>query len=449
MATGKPLPSSMGDSEMSAFVDDVSASPAQYIYIVYDYKGGTGALADPSAPSNGLMIARAQLNGGTAPLSFLKWNGQAFAGLGLGGYDSPVFPVGPFENCEAQSQLGFGGSISYVEDTQQYLLTFVCDSPGDPVNGQVAGAPRGAAWFYSTSYDLSDPGQWSPPQEIVGSWSEYDTSGGCSYYKGFYPTLMSLGSKPGHLTTSGYVFYLWGCQTDNTPPPGRQYASRAFAITTAPPVINISIAPAGLSFGNIDVGQFANHTITIMNEASSTGVLTGNVGSLLPPFSVVSGGGAFNLAPGQSVTVTVRFSPTTAGPTSASLSITHDATNQTSPSSISISGTGMNVPVISVTLTSNNYGTVKVKRSSTASFVIKNNGKANLSITSSTITGTDASMFKITSGSGSKTIKPGKTLTIKVAFKPTSTGSKSADLEITSNGPVTPTLDIPLSGTGQ
>jgi hypothetical protein len=146
--------------------------------------------------------------------------------------------------------------------------------------------------------------------------------------------------------------------------------------------------------------------------------------------------------------VTVQFSPVTAGPASTTLSITHDATNQTSPTSISLSGTGVNVPVISVSPTSNNYGNVKVKKSSTASFVVKNTGKANLSITSAS-TGPDASMFKITSGSGSKTIKPGKSLTIKVAFKPTSKGPESAKLEITSNDPVTPTIDIPLTGTGQ
>ena len=108
----------------------------------------------------------------------------------------------------------------------------------------------------------------------------------------------------------------------------------------------------------------------------------------------------------------------------------------------------ISVPNISIAPTSNDFGNVKVKRSKTASFVVKNSGKANLSITSA-ITGTDASMFKITSGSGSKTIKPAKSLTVKVAFKPTSIGSKNANLEITSNDPVRPTIDIPLSGIGQ
>jgi uncharacterized protein (TIGR03437 family) len=240
-ATGVPLPSSMGDSEMSAFVDGANVTPAQYIYAVYDFKSGTGALADPKAPASDMMMARARLNGGTAPLSFLKWNGQAFAGAGLGGYDSPIFPAGPFANCEGAAQLRYGGSISYVDATQQYLLLFVCDTPGDPAAGQVAGAARGGAWFYSTSSDIADPTQWSPPKEIAGSWSAFDESAPCSDYKGFYPTMMSLGAKPGHISTSGYVFYLWGCQTDQTPPPGRQYSSRAFIITTGPPAPDISL----------------------------------------------------------------------------------------------------------------------------------------------------------------------------------------------------------------
>ena len=53
--------------------------------------------------------------------------------------------------------------------------------------------------------------------------------------------MMSLGAKSGHISTSGYVFYLLGCQTDQTPPPGRQYSSRAFTITTGPSAPQISL----------------------------------------------------------------------------------------------------------------------------------------------------------------------------------------------------------------
>jgi hypothetical protein len=110
---------------------------------------------------------------------------------------------------------------------------------------------------------------------------------------------------------------------------------------------------------------------------------------------------------------------------------------------------GISVPNISVTPTPYDFGNVKVKKSKTASLVAKNSGTTNLSISSSTVTGKDPAMFTITSGSGNKTIKPGKTLTMKVAFKPTSAGPKTSTLKIISNDPDTPTIDIPLSGTGQ
>jgi probable HAF family extracellular repeat protein len=103
---------------------------------------------------------------------------------------------------------------------------------------------------------------------------------------------------------------------------------------------------------------------------------------------------------------------------------------------------------ISVTPTTYNFKYVKVKGSKTASFVVTNSGTADRIFTAA-IKGEDGSMFRITSGSGSRTIKPGKNLTIKVAFKPSSRGQKACTLQITSNDAVSPAFNIPLIGTGQ
>ena len=215
MAAGKPLTAKFGEQEISGFVDDVAGNAAPYLY----------------ANSGDVRVARAQLNGGSAPLTFQKWNGQAFTSPGLGGVETSVLPAGAFANCEAPAQLQYGSSISYVEDTQQYLLTFLCDSPADPAQGPGSGHP-GAAWFYSTNSGLSDQTQWAPPREIAGSWSEFDQSGGCPDYKGYYPTFMSLSKGVGHLSLTGYVFYLWGCQGGSASAPARQFASRSFTIAT-------------------------------------------------------------------------------------------------------------------------------------------------------------------------------------------------------------------------
>ncbi len=133
---------------------------------------------------------------------------------------------------------------------------------------------------------------------------------------------------------------------------------------------------------------------------------------------------------------------------------TGDASGSTNPITLTMNGnktvianfTQANAPNISVTPMACDFGNVKVKKSKSAPFKVQNNGQANLSI-ATLIIGPDSSIFTVTGGT--KTIKPGKFSTIKVTFKPTSTGSKQATLRITSNDPDTSTIDIPLSGTGQ
>src|SRR5262249_31536720 len=163
---GPALNQKFGEQEISGFVDDVARGPTRYLY----------------ANWGNMKIGRAQLNGGSARLNFLKWDGTYFETTGIGGPESSILPVnGSFQNCLAPQQNQFGSSISYVEQTHQYLLTFVCISNGDPKHGRNPNANPGAAWFYATSYDLCDPNQWTQPdplgnpqpREIEGSWSEF------------------------------------------------------------------------------------------------------------------------------------------------------------------------------------------------------------------------------------------------------------------------------------
>lgn len=237
MKLGRQLPFNVADSEPAAFIDDV-VQP-EYLYIVHDDAPGDPAvIADPNGPPLippfpggrwfDLAIARAQLNGGTAPLSFDKWNGNAYAAPGMGGSEKRLLPDGDFSHCADVSQGRHSGSISYVEETQQYLLLFVCESPGEPLPNHSLGGPKGAAWFWSTSPDLSNPELWSEPLPVVGSWSVLGSDGS---YNGWYPSLMSLNKPNGHLSTSAanaaYVFSMSGSQAAST----RTYMSRTLTIT--------------------------------------------------------------------------------------------------------------------------------------------------------------------------------------------------------------------------
>jgi len=113
------------------------------------------------------------------------------------------------------------------------VLTFVCLSTGNPKGGNVGG-PRGAAWFFSTSRDLSDPNAWSAPREIIGSWNVFPDDQD-PLFNGWYPTFMSLAQEPSRLTARGFAFYLWGRTGGGCAPNPcglRQFASRRFTIQT-------------------------------------------------------------------------------------------------------------------------------------------------------------------------------------------------------------------------
>jgi hypothetical protein len=238
------LPSNVGDSQPAAFVDDVHGhenGQAPYLYVFSIYNPGDPSLGNPQLQNAqfDLVVSRAQLNAGTSTLQFGPWLNGGFSAPGTalgpgGGNQTPIFATtkgepAAFGHCSDASQSRLSPSVSYVAAAKIYLLTFTCFSPSDPLSGDAA---SGGAWFFSTidatQFDLSSQDQWSAPQEIRGSWRRFATPGNCNAdFDGWYPSLMSLGQSPNHLTLNGYVFYLNGCAGAMS---NRQYSSRTFTI---------------------------------------------------------------------------------------------------------------------------------------------------------------------------------------------------------------------------
>jgi len=105
---------------------------------------------------------------------------------------------------------------------------------------------------------------------------------------------------------------------------------------------------------------------------------------------------------------------------------------------------------ISVNPISFDFGTILVGTSSVPqTWSILNDGNGVLAIYPLQINGTHYSEFSIQNDNCSgKILLPSENCTVDLVFSPTSGGSKNANLSITSNDPDTPTLDVPLSGTG-
>ncbi len=113
-------------------------------------------------------------------------------------------------------------------------------------------------------------------------------------------------------------------------------ASAYYEIT----VISIIVSPSSLNFGTVTVGQYSDKSVTISNSSSSTTNLTGNVSISGSNYSITSGDGSYNLLPGASKTVIVRFSPSSTGTKNGNVSVSHNANNNSSPIPISLTGIG-------------------------------------------------------------------------------------------------------------
>jgi len=120
---------------------------------------------------------------------------------------------------------------------------------------------------------------------------------------------------------------------------------------------------------------------------------------------------------------------------------------------VALAGIGVGVtgqsggPAVSLSPTSLSFGNQDVNfPSQPQSVTLTNSGGANLAITRISVTGTNANSFSQTNNCGTS-VGAGGSCTINVTFTPSSTGNKSASVQIADNAPGSPQLAA-LSGAG-
>jgi hypothetical protein len=200
----------------------------------------------------------------------------------------------------------------------------------------------------------------------------------------------------------------------------------------------LSANPGSFNFGNVQVGSTGTQPITISNSGASPITISG----------VTSGGAGFSetglaanqtIAAGGNATMTAQFAPTSAGTVAGTITITSNATN--SPLVVSLSGTGIQ-GLLSANPSSINFGSLITGNTSTVNVTLTDTGTANVSISGASASGTSFRMSTL----AAQTLTPGGTATFTVTFAPTSNGSWTGNVSISSNAQGSP-LVIPLSGT--
>lgn len=202
--------------------------------------------------------------------------------------------------------------------------------------------------------------------------------------------------------------------------------------------VSISVSPLTIPFGNVVVGTTNSVWVTLSNNGDASGTIT----KIVPAGSGFIYSGVVTpstIDAGLSESFPVSFAPTSAGPSSGSMTIETSAASYT----VSLTGTGVgSAPQISPSTSSLSFGNVTVGTPSSQPVILTNTGNADLSISSVTASGIG---FTASGGSG-VTLSPKQSVTVTVTFDPSAAGAVAGGLAIASNA--TNSTSVALSGTG-
>jgi hypothetical protein len=206
------------------------------------------------------------------------------------------------------------------------------------------------------------------------------------------------------------------------------------------PTITTIIADSG-SFGDVCRGDFKDLNLTINNAGGCTltvnGISSSSSQFLVPNvvnFPIV-------IQPGDSTALPIRFQPTTLGAKSGLITINSNDPN--TPNRITtVSG---NVPPGSVRVTgSSDFGTVCAGTQAEKTISVCNVGKCNLTVTNVSFVG-PCPDFVLVNNPFPAVVSHDSCLDVVIRFTPTSCGQKNCVLQIVTDDPNMPVINLPVT----
>ncbi|MBB5873415.1 hypothetical protein F4553_006849 [Allocatelliglobosispora scoriae] len=351
---------------------------------------------------------------------------------GPGGSDNSVGPpAGPYNGVWGHPAFwgGDGGYVYNVEN-QGFLraLKYGVNGAGLPVLTS-AGTSAGTFGYTSGSPVVTSTGTTSGTAIV---WAVYsDGSTGANGQLRAYDALPVSGRlNLRYSAPIGIATKFATPATDN----GRVYVGTrdGFIYGFGRPTTAALTSPP-TDFGNVPVNGTANATVTV----TAARTVTISAISTTAPFGATPPSLPRTLTTGQTLAVPVRFTPTTTGGATGSLSFTTDA----GVVALDLHGTGTQAG-LGATPSTLAFGTVPTGARKTIGVSILNTGTSAVTITGSTPpTGPFTATGFPANGS---TIAAGSSVAISVTYAPTVAGNQTSSLTVTSNaGAVT----VPINGT--
>jgi len=221
--------------------------------------------------------------------------------------------------------------------------------------------------------------------------------------------------------------------------------------------------PAPLNFMSTAVGSVSSdspQTVTIVNNGNAplTFAAPGATAPITAGFTLSSASTcpllpgsshSLTLAVGASCTLLVNFAPTVSGSIHGQLTLTDNALNapgstQVIPLNGLATGSGGSGPAPTVTLTpaSNDYGSVAVGATASATFVLANTGTVAVNIASTSLS---SALFSVASTTCGASLPVAASCKYVVSFAPVAAGAQSATFRVTDDAG---TQSAALTGNG-
>src|SRR6202050_1670823 len=212
------------------------------------------------------------------------------------------------------------------------------------------------------------------------------------------------------------------------------------ALTGAGTQPGLASTPASVSFGNVVVGTSGSASVSLSNSGSSS-VTISQASVTGTGFTMVGSPTGQTIQPGQSISLTTKFSPTSAGNATGTISVASNRPN--APMTIPLTGAGTQ-PGLASTPASVSFGKVVVGATGSVSVNLSNTGSASVTISQASVTGTG---FTIVGSPNGQTIQAGQSLSFTAQFLPTSVGNATGTISVASNAPNSP-MTVALTGVG-
>lgn len=199
----------------------------------------------------------------------------------------------------------------------------------------------------------------------------------------------------------------------------------------------LASSPPSLRFGAIDKGQTETLLVTVTNTGN-TSVTLSSIAVSNSEFATPSVKLPVTLTEGESMDLSVSFTPTATGWTGGTIKFISNASNPIL--ALEVSGTGVTSEIISASPSILSFGSVARGSHSTVPVVITNARSWPVTLLS---VQTTVSEFSLSGATFPVTLNAGQTLTLEVTFTPQATGEIGGSLFVYGPG-----LNIPLTGTG-